>query len=97
MRTVPTRFRSHRVPSATDETAFAGGHDKPDLRVLKFIRVPPHGRLDLVVEMFNVLNRTNVTVVNPVFGSGVRPSSGFGQPIEAAAPRQLQLSVDLEF
>jgi hypothetical protein len=68
-----------------------------DLRVLKFIRVPPHGRLDLVVEVFNVLNRTNVTVVNPVFGSGVRPSSGFGQPIEAAAPRQLQLSLDLEF
>ena len=68
-----------------------------DLRVLKFIRVPPHGRLDLVVEVFNVLNRTNVTVVNPVFGSGVRPSSGFGQPIEAAAPRQLQFSVDLEF
>jgi hypothetical protein len=38
-----------------------------------------------------------VTVVNPVFGSGLVPRSGFGQPLEAAAPRQLQFSIDLEF
>src|SRR5439155_5173044 len=58
-----------------------------DLRLLKFFNVKPHGKLDLVVEAFNLLNRVNVTEINPL---NLRPE-------EAAAPRHLQFSVDFEF
>lgn len=68
-----------------------------DLRVLKFIRIKPHGKLDFVVEAFNVLNRTNVTQLNPVYGSFASPRSTFARPIDAGAARHLQFSIDFEF
>jgi hypothetical protein len=34
-----------------------------DLRVLKYFDIKPHGKLDLVVEVFNLLNRTNVSQI----------------------------------
>jgi hypothetical protein len=68
-----------------------------DLRVLKAIPVKPHGKLDLVVEAFNVLNRQNVIQLNPVFGSGVAPVASFGRPIDAANARHIQFSIDFEF
>jgi hypothetical protein len=68
-----------------------------DVRVLKYFSIAPHGKLDLVVEGFNLLNRTNVTQVNAVFGSALTPRGTFGHPIEAAPSRQIQLSVDFEF
>jgi hypothetical protein len=68
-----------------------------DLRVLKYFDVKPHGKLDLVVEAFNLLNRTNVSEINSVFGSRPTPLPTFGRPIEAGAARQLQFSIDFEF
>jgi hypothetical protein len=68
-----------------------------DVRILKFFNVKPHGKLDLVAEAFNVLNRTNVTRVNTVYGSLLTPLRSFGRPIDAGAGRQLQLSIDFEF
>jgi hypothetical protein len=68
-----------------------------DLRILKYFNVKPHGKLDLVVEAFNVLNRTNVTQVNTVYGPLPTPLRSFGRPIEAASARQLQFSIDFEF
>jgi hypothetical protein len=68
-----------------------------DLRILKYFTIKPHGKLDLVVEAFNVLNRTNVTQVNTVYGPLLTPSRFFGRPIEAGAARQLQFSIDFEF
>jgi hypothetical protein len=68
-----------------------------DLRILKFFRIKPHGKLDLVVEVFNVLNRTNVTQVNTVYGPLLAPLRSFGRAIEAASARQLQFSIDFEF
>jgi hypothetical protein len=68
-----------------------------DLRVLKSFNIKPHGKLDFVVEAFNLLNRTNVTQVNAVFGPGQAPLPSFGRPIGAAAARQLQFSIDFEF
>jgi hypothetical protein len=35
-----------------------------DLRVLKFFKVGEHGKLDFVVESFNLLNHTNVVALN---------------------------------
>ena len=68
-----------------------------DLRALKYFDIKPHGKLDLVVEAFNLLNRTNVSQINPVFGPGATPLTTFGRPIEAAAARQIQFSIDFEF
>jgi hypothetical protein len=68
-----------------------------DLRILKYFDVKPHGKLDLVVEAFNLLNRTNVSQINSVFGPGLTPLSTFGRPIEAGASRQIQFSIDFEF
>lgn len=68
-----------------------------DVRILKYFNVKPHGKLDLVVEAFNVLNRTNVTQVDAVYGPLLAPLRSFGRAIEAGSARQLQLSVDFEF
>jgi len=68
-----------------------------DLRVLKYFDIKPHGKLDLVVEAFNLLNRTNVSQINTVFGSYLTPLPTFGRPIEASAARQIQFSIDFEF
>jgi hypothetical protein len=68
-----------------------------DLRLLKSFAIKPHGKLDLVVEGFNVLNRTNVTELNNVFGPAASPAVAFGRPIEAAASRHIQFSIDFEF
>jgi hypothetical protein len=68
-----------------------------DLRVLRFFDVKPHGKLDLVVESFNLLNRLNVTQLNTVYGPFATPSPQFGQPVDAAAPRRIQFSIDFEY
>lgn len=63
-----------------------------NLRVLKYVPVRPHGRLDFVIQAFNLLNRRNVVQINSVWGA---PS--FRRPIETSPRRQLEFSVDLEF
>jgi hypothetical protein len=68
-----------------------------DLRVLKFFRINPHGKLDLVVEAFNLLNRLNVTQLNSVYGSQATPLPTFGRPVDASAARRIQVSIDFEF
>ena len=68
-----------------------------DLRVLKYFSIKPHGKLDLVVEAFNLLNRTNVSQINTMYGPLLTPRPGFGRPIEAGMARQIQFSLDFEF
>ncbi len=68
-----------------------------DLRLVKFFPVKPHARLDLVAEVFNAFNHSNISAVNPVFGPGATPESSFLKPIQALRPRQFQFSVDFEF
>jgi hypothetical protein len=46
---------------------------------------------------FNLLNRANVAQINPVFGSGLIPITGFRQPIAGIGARQIQFSLDFEF
>jgi hypothetical protein len=45
------RVSPGRTPSATS---------KSDLRILKYFDIKPFGKLDLVMEAFNLFNRTNV-------------------------------------
>jgi len=68
-----------------------------DLRVLKYFSFGGVKRLDLVAEFFNLFNRTNVSEINPVFGSGATPMPGFKQPLAGTGARQIQFSLDFEF
>ena len=68
-----------------------------DLRVLKSFNIKPHGKLDLVAEAFNLLNRVNVTQLNAVYGPFSTALPTFGQALDAAAARRLQFSIDFEY
>src|SRR5262249_23701893 len=60
-----------------------------DLRVLKSVDIHPHGKLDLVVEAFNLLNRTNVTELNVVYGPLLDALPTFRRAIAAGSARQI--------
>jgi outer membrane receptor protein involved in Fe transport len=68
-----------------------------DLRLVKYFPFGGVRRLDLVAEGFNLFNRANVAQINPVFGYGLTPVAGFGQPTEGVGARQIQFSLDYEF
>lgn len=68
-----------------------------DLRVLKFFKVGEHGKLDFVLESFNLLNHTNVVALNRFYGSDSAPIPVFATANKAGIPRQLQFSIDFEF
>jgi len=68
-----------------------------DLRVLKFFKVGEHGKLDFVVESFNLLNHTNVAALNQFYGADNPPIPVFATANKAGIPRQLQFSIDFEF
>jgi hypothetical protein len=68
-----------------------------DLRVLKYFPFGGAKRRDVVAEFFNLFNRTNVTQINSVFGSGLTPISAFRQPLAGTGARQIQFSLDFEF
>ncbi len=68
-----------------------------DCRLLKYFPFRGGAHLDLVIESFNLLNHTNIAEINPYYGNALIPLPGFGQPIEALNPRQVQFSIDFEY
>jgi hypothetical protein len=78
-------------------TLKTGTQAQLDLRVLKFFKIGEHGKLDLVVESFNLLNHTNVVALNQFYGAFSSPLPFFATPNKASIPRQLQFSLDYEF
>jgi hypothetical protein len=67
-----------------------------DLRLSRALPVP-RGRVELLVEAFNVLDRANLLVPNNVIGTGPVPRPTFGQPTAAGDPRQVQLGCRVSF
>lgn len=70
-----------------------------DLRVSRRFRIGS-GYAELMAEVFNLLNRSNFTEVNEIFGTGAYPASPlptFGQPTVAASPRQVQFGLRIGF
>ena len=51
----------------------------------------------MVAESFNLLNKQNVEMVNPVYGLGTRAQAGFMGSIQVADPRAVQFSLDFEY
>ena len=94
---------SHAFPLSARPLAFGRNSLKipalasMDLRVLKYFPFGGVKRLDVVAEFFNVFNHLNVSQTNPVFGWGLKPISGFQQPIAGTGARQIQFSLDFEF
>jgi hypothetical protein len=95
--------RSGAIPLSSRSLGFGrnslrtGTQAQLDLRVLKFFKVGEHGKLDFVVESFNLLNHTNVVALNQFYGAEGSPLPEFAAPNKAAIPRQLQFSIDFEF
>jgi outer membrane receptor protein involved in Fe transport len=86
-RPLPNARNSFRTPSQVDL----------DFRLVKFFPVKPHGRLDLVGEVFNALNHPNIGALNQVFGPAATPASTFLQPTQTGRAREFQFSIDFEF
>jgi outer membrane receptor protein involved in Fe transport len=78
-------------------SARAGGLANLDFRLLKFFPMGKTAKLDVVAEAFNLLNRPNATLLNPVYGVGPAPASGWLQPVSGTGPRRVQFSLDFEF
>ena len=68
-----------------------------DLRLSRRFRLTERIDLQLLVEGFNVLNRSNFSVPNNTFGSGTTPLPTFGQPTQAFDPRQFQFGMRVSF
>jgi hypothetical protein len=71
-----------------------------DVRLSKEITLGGRTRLEAMVEVFNLFNRTNFTDINNVFGTGPYPTvplPAYGQFVQAAAPRQAQVAMRITF
>jgi hypothetical protein len=95
--------RSGALPLSSRPLSFGrnslrtGTQAQLDLRVLKFFKIGEHGKLDFVVESFNLLNHTNVVALNQFYGTESTPLAAFATGNKAGIPRQLQFSIDFEF
>ncbi len=97
--------RARRTPaeagsSVGRNSATLPGHATVDVRVSRRFRVGGPISLDGIFEVFNLLNRTNFTEINNIFGTGAYPASpapAFGQFTQAGSPRQIQLALKLNF
>lgn len=67
-----------------------------DLRVLRMVPLW-RGHLDIVAESFNLLNRQNVDLLNPAYGSNVSATPNFRTPLQESDPRRIQFSLDYEY
>jgi hypothetical protein len=52
--------------------------------------------MEVMVESFNVLNRTNLQFPNNTWGTGTAPRPTFGQATAANDPRQMQFGLRLK-
>jgi hypothetical protein len=70
------------------------------LRLSRIVRVRDRVRIEGLIEVFNLTNRTNVVTVNGNFGTGAypaSPSSTFGQALAVGEPRSAQIGVRMRF
>jgi len=66
-----------------------------DFRLNRQFRVREHIGLELMAEVFNALNRTNLQFPNNTWGTGAIPIATFGRPTAANDPRQIQFGLRL--
>jgi hypothetical protein len=96
----PWRVKNDLTTRIGRNTGLLSGTSSVDLRVAKQLVLHRRVKLDLMVEMFNLLNHTNYTQVDSVFGQGAYPAEPlptFGQFTTAAPPFQVQLAARVSF
>jgi hypothetical protein len=86
-----------RPAGVSRNSARQPGTASVDLRLSRSFAMRPLGRIELIVEAFNILNRINILAVNNTFGTGSTPLATFGQPTLAGDPRQLQIGARWTF
>lgn len=86
-------------PAGLVRNGLRGGSQKNiDLRVLERFWLNDRKQLlDFAVDFLNLTNTTNPRELNPFYGRGTLPQSGYGRIIDSAGPRRIQLSVEFEF
>jgi hypothetical protein len=96
----PRRNTADASTSIGRNAGLLPGYSTVDLRVAKRLGLGGRARLDLMVEVFNLFNRTNYTDVDAIFGKGPypdNPSPTFGQFTAAAPPFQAQFGAKVSF
>jgi hypothetical protein len=76
------------------------GQATVDLRISRKFGVSEDVGTEVMLDMFNLFNRTNFTEINNIFGVGAFPDSPlatFGQFEAAGSPFQAQLGLRLRF
>ncbi|HEY6384800.1 MAG TPA: carboxypeptidase regulatory-like domain-containing protein [Candidatus Acidoferrum sp.] len=68
-----------------------------DMRVAKLIPVGETIRLNLIAEVFNLFNRTNITAVNQLCDPSAGSTCSAGQPSAAYSARQLQFALKMSW
>ena len=108
---VPTADRARVVPADASSSVGRNSERLPaqataDLRVSRAIRLSARVTLTPMVEVFNLFNRTNVSEVNNVFGTGAFPTdplrdangrTTYALFQKALPPRQVQLAARVTF
>lgn len=67
-----------------------------DLRLSRKFQIAEKTTMELMVEGFNVLNRTNLQFPNNTWGTGTTPPAAFGRATAASDPRQMQIGLRLK-
>ncbi len=86
-----------RPPGVARNSARQPSTATVDLRVSRSFAVGSRQHVQIIVDGFNVLDRTNILAVNNTFGTGATPLATFGRPTLAAEGRELQLGVRWSF
>jgi hypothetical protein len=68
-----------------------------DTRLSKGINLGEHLRMDLIADVFNLFNHTNIIAVNPVCDPLAGTTCTAGEPTAAADARQFQFALKLYF
>jgi hypothetical protein len=97
--------RARRVPSDPTTSLPRNAARLPaqvtvDARASRAVPLIGRTQAELLIEAFNLFNRTNFTDVNNVFGPGAfpdQPLPSYGQYQRSAPPRQIQLGIRLLF
>jgi hypothetical protein len=108
---IPGSDRARRNPADINSSVGRNSENLPstftvDLRLTKRIKLGGNAALDIIGEAFNLLDRTNYSDVNNVFGTGAFPGSPqvdaqgrvtYGTFTAAQAPRQVQVAAKISF
>ncbi len=73
------------------------GYSSLDMRLSRKFRLGEHARVEFLVEGFNILNSSNLSIPNNTFGSGTAALPAFGRATAAFDPRQFQIGTKLSF